>query len=346
MGALGLALVAALLFGASTPASKLLIANIPPFQLAGLLYLGAALGTLPAALRDRARSGAQHGRRPLDAANLRRLWGSIVLGGIVGPVLVLLALQRADSSSVALLLNLEMAATAALGVACFREHLGRSGWSGVCLGLAAGAAVSLQGGWPGASAGLLVGGACVAWGLDNHLTALIDALSPAQATVCKGVVAGGFNFGLGLLLEPVSLALVDGLLAGLVGVLCYGLSIVLYIVSAQHLGATRAQVAFASAPFLGAGLSFVFLGESLGWEHLLAAGLLAAGVLLLVLDRHEHEHEHPALEHVHSHRHDDGHHEHAHDGQAAPRRHTHRHRHERQVHAHRHLPDLHHRHRH
>jgi hypothetical protein len=47
MYSLGLALVSACLFGASTPASKLLLGSFEPFQLAGLLYLGAALGMAP-----------------------------------------------------------------------------------------------------------------------------------------------------------------------------------------------------------------------------------------------------------------------------------------------------------
>ena len=58
---------AAVLFGASTPASKgLLDAQVGPFTLAGLLYLGAALAMLPfasrggAALRRRQRAAAAH----------------------------------------------------------------------------------------------------------------------------------------------------------------------------------------------------------------------------------------------------------------------------------------------
>lgn len=343
MAPLVLALIAAMLFGASTPASKVLLGAVPPLQLAGILYLGAAVGTLPVALRDRSRRGR---KRSLDAANRWRLWGSILFGGVLGPVLMLLGLQRAGSGSVALLLNLEMAATAVLGVLLFREHLGAAGWSGILVGLAAGAILGVKGGLPGIVASLLVAGACTAWGMDNHLTALIDGLSPAEATVWKGAVAGMVNLGLGLALEPTDLGILTVLSALTVGVFAYGVSIVLYIISAQHLGATRAQVAFASAPFLGAGLSFLLLGESMGWEHLASGVLLAAGVMLLMIDRHEHPHEHRAIEHVHSHRHDDGHHDHGHPGPVLAVRHTHLHRHDAVTHSHRHLPDLHHRHRH
>jgi hypothetical protein len=39
-----MALASAVLFGASTPLSKLLLGSIDPWLLAGLLYLGAGLG--------------------------------------------------------------------------------------------------------------------------------------------------------------------------------------------------------------------------------------------------------------------------------------------------------------
>ena len=342
MRALLLALLAALLFGASTPASKVLLGELSPFQLAGLLYLGAALATAPAAWKGR--RGKREGH--LDARSVRRLAGAVVFGGIVGPVLVLLALRSSTSSSIALLLNLEMGATALLGVLFFREHIGLPGWVGMAAGLGAGVLLSFGGGFPGLWAGLLVAGACTAWGVDNHLTALIDGMTPAEATAWKGLVAGGTNLAMGLVLGPFRGDWVHVLLALGLGVLSYGASIVLYVTSAQHLGATRAQVAFSSAPFLGAGLSFVFLGEPLLWRHVVAASFLVVGVALLFLDRHEHEHIHEASEHVHSHRHDDGHHDHEHPGLPASTRHMHAHRHERLAHSHHHLPDLHHRHSH
>ncbi len=342
MHPLALALVAALLSGASTPASKVLLEDLSPLQLAGLLYLGAALGTAPLAWRER---GHRRGAR-VDRVSLVRLAGAVLLGGAVGPVLVLLALRSTTSASVALLLNLELVATAVLGVLFFREHMGAGGWLGVVAGFGAAILLSAQGGLPGAWAGLLVAAACAAWGMDNHLTALIDGLSPAETTAWKGIVAGSTNLALGLALDPLRAGWLNVCSALALGVLSYGVSIVLYVVSAHHLGATRAQVAFSSAPFFGAGLSFVLLAEPLGWRQVVAGLALGLGVVFLFWDRHAHEHTHEPLEHVHSHRHDDGHHDHSHPGLPPSTRHTHTHRHEGVTHSHRHIPDLHHRHEH
>jgi drug/metabolite transporter (DMT)-like permease len=318
-----------------------MLGALPPFQLAGLLYLGAALGTGAWLLRDgRAPS------LPRDRSNRARLLGAVALGGIAGPLLLLEGLRLAPASSVALLLNLEIAATAALGAWLFREPLGARGWLAVAGIASAGALVSGSAGWPGIPAAALVAAACACWGLDNQLTARIDGIAPAQAAFWKGAVAGSANLAIGLAMAPVAARAPSVAAALAVGALSYGASVALYIAAAQQLGATRAQAVFASAPFLGAALSFAALAEPLGRVQLAGAALLALSVALLLRARHAHPHRHDTLEHVHAHRHDDGHHLHEHSGAAPSTLHSHWHRHEPLSHAHPHWPDLHHRHRH
>jgi drug/metabolite transporter (DMT)-like permease len=337
--AFALAVASAVLFGASTPASKLLLRSLEPLQLAGLLYLGAAVGMLPFAASDR--GGAR-----LERRSAIRLAGAVLFGGVLGPVLLLAALRLTLAGSVSLLLNLEMVATSVLGVALFREHLDRRGWLGVAGVVLAGTLVAAGGGLPGLGAGLLTAAACLCWGLDNHLTALIDGITPARSTLVKGAAAGATNFALGLATAPLHAAPAEIGAALAVGALSYGASIALYIRAAHQLGATRAQSVFASAPFVGAVLSGVVLGEPILPIQIAAVLLLVPSIAVLFSSQHAHAHVHEPLEHVHSHRHDDGHHLHVHPGQPASLRHSHPHRHERLEHAHPHWPDLHHRHGH
>ncbi len=342
MHALLLALLAAFLFGAATPASKALLTTLEPFQLAGLLYLGAGLGMAPLVRRE----GRNGPGLALLGSNRWRLAGAVLFGGVLGPVLLLAGLQWSLAGSVSLLLNLEGVATAVLGVMIFREHLGAIGWCGVAGVLAASVLVVGGGGWPGMVGALFAAGACLCWAIDNHLTALIDGISAERSTLVKGLVASGVNFALGSAMSPWTASLEVVAVALVVGALSYGASIALYIRSAQALGATRAQAVFATAPFVGAGLSFVFLHEPLGIAHALSAFLLIPSIAALFWSRHVHLHAHPALEHVHSHRHDDGHHLHTHDDTRADLRHSHPHRHDDLIHAHPHWPDVHHRHGH
>ena len=357
-GALLAALASAILFGAATPLSKSLLAEIPAQVLAGLFYLGAALALTPKVLGTRSADSNSLATLgwPTDARNRRLLLGAILFGGVLGPVLLLLGLQQAAASSVAMLLNLETVATALLGLLLFREQLGRWSWLGNLGVFLAGVLLSFEGGQPGLIGSLLVAGAAISWGLDNQCTALIDGISPSQSTFWKGLVAGSVNLALGLALTGAypSIAWLGALL---VGALAYGISITLYISSAQVLGATRAQMVFASAPVFGVLGAVLLLGESLSGLQLGAGLLLALAISMLLLDAHEHEHRHQPTTHDHAHTHggpgDDGHHDpalddpgHGHGSVPAGTRHSHPHGHAPVSHSHPHWPDLHHRHEH
>lgn len=338
-----MALLAAVLFGAATPADKLLLNDgLMPLQLAGLLYIGAAVVVAPAAL---SRGGLALPPRG-DRRTWLRLLGSVLFGGVAGPVALLFALRLAGAGSVSLWLNLELAATAILGAIVFRDHVGRRGWLGIATAFGASTLLAWGPAGPGPVAGALVALACFCWGLDNHLTALIDGITPSQSTFWKATVAGVFNLTIGLVINPLSVDFVVLAFALIVGALCYGASIVLYIGSAQRIGAVRAQVLFATAPFVGLALSVAALGEGVTATQAVSVPLFLIGVSLLLVESHSHFHLHEAIFHEHSHRHDDGHHNHVHPGLPASVRHTHPHQHEPIDHRHPHWPDLHHRHRH
>jgi len=339
-------LLAAGLFGASTPAAKLLTDSVGPLLLSGILYLGAAMAVCPWALGRARRLRTAAKSSASDRPNQFRLAGAVLFGGILGPLCLLTGLKSANAGSVSLWLNLETVATAVLARAFFKEHLAPRTWAAV--GLVVLASLLLTPGTPeGSTAVVWVLLACLAWGLDNNLTALIDTYSPAQITFAKGSVAGAVNLSLGMLLEPgvVTLSAVGtGLLVGAFG---YGVSLLLYVAGAQHLGATRSQLLFSTAPLWGLGLAWLALGEPILSSQLAAAPIMGFALWLWHRERHEHAHTHAAQTHRHWHRHDDGHHEHSHEAAVPPGAwHSHEHSHEPIEHVHAHRPDLHHRHEH
>ena len=336
-----LAFAAAVLFGASVPASKLLLQSFDPLQLAGLLYLGAAIAVAPVVSTERRRFG----RVTPDRVSRVRIIGVVILGGMVGPILLLAAFRLATAGAVALLLNFEIVATAVLGAALFHEHVGRGAWLGVVGIVAASALLCGEAGRPGAAAALLVLAACTCWGIDNHLSALIDGMTPARSTLWKGAVAGAINLALGVAVAPVRASAAAFVGAIAVGAASYGASIALHTAAAQRVGAIRAQGVFASAPFVGAALSVAIFGEQVTALQVTATALLLISVVLVVVSQHAHQHAHGVIEHIHAHTHDDGHHLHEHADPVLAA-HTHWHRHDAVVHEHPHWPDLHHRHSH
>jgi drug/metabolite transporter (DMT)-like permease len=337
-----LSLLSALLFGAATPASKSLLSTMSPFQLAGLLYLGAAAGTFIKAFTDRKKLGGEK----LSRINLARLAGAIVVGGILAPVFLLWGLKLALASSVSLWLNLEMVFTLILGWLLFKEHIGGFGILGAVGVLIASVLLGFGEKAAGFESGFLIGAACLCWGLDNHLTALIDGITPSQSTMWKGLAAGFTNITIGICIGDKFPAVKYISLALVLGAVSYGISIVLYIKSAQQIGASRSQMIFSTSPFWGLVLSAILLKENLSLLQILSSAIFAVSILAIFFDRHAHSHLHMELDHSHEHIHNDSHHNHTHDDSDSDIRHTHWHKHEEAEHSHPHWSDLHHRHRH
>jgi len=342
--AIAYALASAALFGASTPLAKLLVGEVAPLALAGLLYLGSGVGLLAWFLLRRTTERAAS----LSKADLPWLAGAIAAGGIAGPALLMYGLTRTDGSSASLLLNLEAVFTVAIAWIVFRENVDRRVFLGMAAIVAGGVVVS----WDempragGLAGPLLIAAACLAWAIDNNLTRRVSGGDAVTIAGLKGLVAGSVNLTLALL-QGASLP-GPGLLAaaGVLGLFGYGISLVLFVVALRHLGTARTGAYFSVAPFFGAALALLVLRESPSAAFWIAAGLMALGVWLHVTERHEHDHVHEPMEHTHVHSHDE-HHRHPHafdwDGREP---HTHAHAHRRLAHRHPHYPDLHHRHDH
>jgi drug/metabolite transporter (DMT)-like permease len=330
-----------LLFGASTPAASVIADDMRPLVLAGLLYLGAAVAVAPWWIAHRPMVGALRRERGVLAL-------AIVAGGAVGPALLTAGLVETPAATASLLLNVELVATVVLAATLFHEHLGRNMILAALLVTAAAVILVWE---PGATinlSALLIVGACACWGLDNSITSRIDQVSPQHVTFLKGVVAGSVNLALGLVItgagEVSGWSIAGALVVGMFG---YGASITLWVRGAQQLGAARGQVIFATAPFLGAVLSWLVLADSMKVVQLVAMALAAIGVALSLWSAHEHSHWHGVVEHTHEHDHSDEHHDHAHNhADSCTGRHSHVHEHRQLVHSHPHVPDLHHRHDH
>lgn len=337
------ALLAALLFGVSTPLVQLAGRGVGAFATACLLYVGAAL--MGAALR-----------RPVEreAALRREDLGRLVLmaacGAVVGPVALAWGLQHTSGTGASLMLTLEALFTAVLARVLYGETMDRRVRTALLLLLVGGVALVVDRGLSGhvQVAGLLaVLAATAAWGIDNTLSRALAERDPGQVVLVKsalgGVATGLLSFAATEHVPPFAQALA---LLG-IGAVGYGLSLRLYLLAQRAFGAARTGSVFAFAPFVGAVVAVALGDRSVTWGVAAGALLMLAGVVLHLLESHGHPHEHEALEHEHAHVHDDGHHDHAHPPGSEPAgAHSHRHRHEPRRHAHAHAPDIHHAHRH
>ena len=337
------ALGAAALFGASTPFAKLLTDDMPPILLAGLLYLGSGLGlTLARFVRDGGikTSGLPNNEWPW-------LLGAIFFGGVLGPVALMFGLISTSGSTASLLLNLEAVLTAVIAWVIFKENADRR----IILGMVAIVAGGVALGWQTDSNArsnvvgpILVSLACLCWAIDNNLTRNVSTSDALFIAGIKGVIAGTVNTALALYMGAAlpNLAILSGTM--LVGLLGYGISLVLFVLALRGLGTARTGAYFSTAPFIGAAVALLVFSEATSPAFWIAAALMLFGVSLHLTEHHAHEHLHEDLEHEHAHAHDE-HHQHAHElGCDDGGMHSHPHKHVAITHSHPHYPDIHHRH--
>lgn len=336
-----LALLAAALFGLSTPFVQLWGRGLGPFTTAGLLYGGAGLVAL--FIRRPREREAQ-----LQRGDAGRLLAMAVFGAVIGPVALVWGLQRTSGTSASLMLTLEAFFTALLAWRLYGETVDRRVLLAMACLMAGGMVLTLDQGLQGnvqllGLAAVMV--ATVAWGVDNTLSRGVADRDPGQVVLAKsslGVVATVLLAG--LLAEPMPNLLAAGVLLG-IGATGYGLSLRFYLLAQRTFGAARTGSVFAFAPFIGA-LGAFGLGERAASVLLVLGGaLMLAGVVLHLIESHDHEHTHEVLEHEHAHTHGDGHHDHSHEPMPQGA-HSHLHTHTALVHKHPHVPDLHHGHMH
>jgi len=250
----GSALLAGVLFGASTPLAKRLIQDMDPWMLAGLLYLGSGIGLGAYRVLRYCMRGGRANEAALRGADRWWLAAAITAGGIMAPVLMMYGLRRTAGSSASLLLNLEGVFTILIAWFVFQENFDRRIALGV-LAITAGALLLSAGAsaeWGDAIGPITIAAACLAWAFDNNLTRKVALIDVTWITMLKGWVAGSVNISIAAALGagwPKLNAILD---AGAVGLAGYGVSLVLFVIALRHLGTARTIAYFSIAPFAGA----------------------------------------------------------------------------------------------
>ncbi len=338
------AVLAAVCYGISAPVAKILLEDMPPAFMAAMLYLGAGIGMAAITAFIKRPSGEKEAR--ITKKELPYTVAMVALD-IAAPILLMLGLTMTTSATASLLNNFEIAATAAIALAFFKEAVGKRMWLAIALITVSAMLLSVEdfGTLTFSPGSVFVLLACVCWGIENNCTSRLSLKNPLQIVVIKGLGSG-----LGALL----IAMLTGggttnisyiAIALALGFVAYGMSIYFYILAQRNLGAARTSTFYAFAPFVGVALSFAIFKEAPTLSFIIALMLMVMGAYLAASERHEHRHVHTEAEHEHRHNHNDGHHNHFHeppvDGE-----HSHVHRHTQGTHQHLHLPDLHHTHSH
>ncbi len=280
-----LAIAAAALYALNAPLSKLLLDDVPPMLMAGLLYLGAGSGMAIVALVRRAYRTVRT-EAPLARADLPFTVAMVVLD-IAAPILLMLGLASTPAASAALLNNFEIVCTALIALLVFREAISLRLWLGIACVVPACMLLSVEdlsslgiAGLRPTPGSLLILLATLAWGIENNCTRRLSGKDPLQIVVIKGLCSGAGALAVGLILgeelpRPLMLAAVLTL-----GFVAYGMSIFCYVYAQRMLGAARTGAYYAVAPFISTLLALLIFRDPPPPAYPIALCLMALGVYL------------------------------------------------------------------
>lgn len=276
------ALLAAAFYAINTPLSKLLLNNVPTTFMAAFLYLGAGAGVGIMYLfhwhnEDKAER--------LTKKDLPYTIGMIVLD-ILAPIFLMLGIKYGTAANASLLGNFEIVATTLIACLAFKEDVSKRLWAAIGMITVSSILLSFEGAgsfqFSYGSVLVLLATAC--WGLENNCTRSISDKSTYEIVVLKGIFSGGGAFVIALISGEKIPEIRYILPAMLLGFVAYGMSIFLYIRAQRDLGAAKTSAYYAVAPFVGAFLSFVILGEKLTVVYFAALIIMIAGTVFVVKD--------------------------------------------------------------
>ena len=274
-----LAILAAALYAISTPVSKMMLQTVAPTMVAAFLYLGAGIGM-------GAMMFVRSGRHRMTEERLHKsdipYAAAMVLLDIAAPILLMYGLKTCSASNTSLLNNFEIVATALIALLFFGEKVRPKLWMAIMLVTIASILLSLDDGsmteaFTFSRGSLLVLGATICWGLENNCTRQIADRDPMEIVTVKG-----FGSGLGAFLIAVCVgaefpAAQHIFIILILGFVAYGLSIYFYTYAQRSIGAAKTSTYYALAPFIGALLSILMLGEPVTLTFMIASVIMAIG---------------------------------------------------------------------
>lgn len=271
------AVLAAILYSISSPASKILLDRIPTTMMAALLYLGAGLGVFVVGLIGKI-FFKDLKEQPLTKKDLPYTIAMIVLD-ILAPILLMAGLMLTTAANTSLLNNFEIVATSFIAMWLFNEKISKRLWLGIVLVTISSIVLSVKdiSSFSFSMGSVLVLAACACWGLENNCTRMISCKNPLQIVVIKGCFSGLGSLVIALYLGEKVSDILYIVLALFLGFFSYGLSILFYIYAQRHLGAAKTSTYYAISPFIGAIISLIIFRDRPTVSFLIAFIIMIIG---------------------------------------------------------------------
>jgi drug/metabolite transporter (DMT)-like permease len=281
-------IAATVLFGIATPFLKILLARINPLLLVAILSLGASCGGLCWLVACRS-DFSNVALQTVSKKEWYLLAGTVIIGGLLAPVIQLISLAIIPAATASLLLNFEVVSTVLIACVLFHERLGRRTIAALTAILAGSILLSWNGGnifdFSIGAAGIIL--SCFFWGLDNNCIGRISSLPAEMIVVIRGICGGSMAWVLVFLFHEPFPGWGPAILALAIGFLSFGFGLVLFIRALSAMGAARGGAIYAAAPFIGCIASLILFADPLGVQFWVALPLFIAGALIIIREQWE-----------------------------------------------------------
>jgi len=289
------AISSALLFGMGATLNKIVLAQVHPTVVAGLIYLfaGISLSLVRfSPLRNRIMSLLKTPTKTEAKINMKDfvILALVVLSGsTIAPFLFLNGLNETTAINASLLQNTESLFTVLIAFLFLKEKAGKKDWIGILFLFVGVLFLTTNGEFfrltltQSLFGNMLIVTACLFWGIDNSLSRFLSKKEDViLITVLKCLMGGTILLLLSWALRlefQISLSAFPYLI--FVGAFSIGFSILFFLLGLREIGAMKTGVIFSTSSLFGAAFAFLMLRENFSSIQLIAGFVMLLGVYIL-----------------------------------------------------------------
>jgi drug/metabolite transporter (DMT)-like permease len=288
------AVASAILFGVSSTLNKIVLENVNPTVIAGMIYLIAgvflfAVHLSPLCPKILAKLDTVGTETEITKKDFKVFALVIVCGSVIAPLLLLNGLNQTTAINASLLLNAESLFTVAIAFVFLNERCAKKEYIGILLLLVGVFFVTTNGAFGELSlsknilGNLIIVGACFFWGIDNNLSKFLSRKRDLiLVTGLKCFIGGLALLSLSFFLRfsfTIPLTSIPYIL--FVGSFSIAFSIMFFLFALLKIGSMRTGVIFSLSSLFGAALAFIVLNESFTSIQLIAGLVMMLGIYVL-----------------------------------------------------------------
>jgi len=289
------AITSAIFFGMAATLNKIILEEVHPLVVAGLIYFVAGIVLFFVRLSPLhnlvllAMETPTKTETEIVRIDLGILAIVILSGAVIAPFLFLYGLSETTAVNASLLSNTEALFTVFIAFLFLKERGTGKDYAGILLLVIGAIFVTTNAKFQKLTltrevlGNAFIVGACLFWGIDNNLSKLVSKKRDlVLITALKCFIGGGILLLLSILLKlnfQISLFSIPYLFS--VGAFSIGFSILFFLFALREIGSMKTGVIFSTSSLFGAAFAFIILKETFSLIQITAGFAMLLGIYII-----------------------------------------------------------------